>query len=199
MTLHFSSWLRKIDPSGTLDCYLPVLEEHCEESDFQSKYIIVESGQPALDPQFFDDLGIENLAHQLLFGKGVSKSAFSPLPRNASGPHSSELTLVGIMGAIHASAENVSAELSMEKVAEPSKPTTKTAATMDFAEWLKKVDPVGGLDCYLPALEENYDVEDMERLWSDGRFFEDLKIIVPEHQQTFAKFFTRSTTSVPSH
>jgi len=192
MAVHFPTWLQEVDPSGSLDAYLAVLEENCDEGTFCSQYIGVEEGKATLNPQFFDDMGIANLEHQLMFRKGVSGSMFAPLPRDGQATRPDEKELARLMkGTIHGTPEIIPAELSVEK---DGKASEKTEHPMNFAQWLGKVDPTGQLDGYLPGLEEHFDVEDMDKLWSDGRFFEEIEIEVQQHRQLFADYFARCAT-----
>merc|ERR1719388_358063 len=57
-------WLKTVDESGALDCYLNILA-----SNFDSVMHIVDSyvDSGKLDKQFFDDLGIKKLGHKRKF------------------------------------------------------------------------------------------------------------------------------------
>eukprot|EP00440_Ansanella_granifera_P014220 gb/GFBE01015456.1/.p1 GENE.gb/GFBE01015456.1/~~gb/GFBE01015456.1/.p1 ORF type:complete len:199 (+),score=42.90 gb/GFBE01015456.1/:1-597(+) len=194
MVLGFAEWLRQVDPTGSLDGYLMVLEETCDEDEIESRYFTTENGKKTLDPSFFDDMGIANPQHQLLFCKAVSGGlSFRPQPRGNAEQSSSEQNLAGMMGAVHANAEAVSANIHAEEelAARPAHSRIAGAA-LDFPSWLRQVDPTGGLDVYLQGFEENYEVEDMERLWAASCFFEELMITQPKHQQLFASYFQRS-------
>ena len=59
--------------------HIPVRAEHMLV--FGQRCLLQALGKTILNPKFFGDIGVVNPDHQLLFCKGVSKSAFSPLPR----------------------------------------------------------------------------------------------------------------------
>ncbi|CAE8640048.1 unnamed protein product [Polarella glacialis] len=194
--MELSAWLREVDPTGALDGYLAVLEETCSDVDeVNSRYISVdELGRKALSLELFNDLGVQDLSHQQLFLRGVSKG-FVPAPRKLPGPSATEQNLMGLMGSIHSTAENVSAEL---RAGKPAVKTTADKSSLDFRCWLRLVDPSGELDGYASALEENYDVEDMDQLWSGSIFFEELQITEFSHQQLFGKYFKSRAAKEPT-
>jgi len=158
----FADWLKRVDPGGSLDCYLKDFEDNYDGVDqIDDLYVVEAAGKKTLDAHFFEDMGIEDPGHQALFTTYFCGGAAPEL----AGPP-------------------------------PAPPQCHT-----FAEWLKQIDPSGGLGGYLAGLEENYDgcsqIEELYVTKVEGRkvldpqFFEDAGVDDKSHQLLFTNYLAR--------
>lgn len=187
----FSDWLRKVDPSGALDCYLAVLEEHGDVDTVEDYQVSLGGGRFRLDESFFADFGIVDLQHRGLFIRHFAG------PRDAPSqvePHESE-------------SKTVTREADHDAICEQAtRPPVKESCMDGFESWLGAIDPSGSLDGYLAALEENFDFEEIDKLYlvHDGartalrdEFFDDIGVENETHKQLFKSFYVGNVSVQP--
>merc|ERR1740129_1590329 len=134
--LSMADWLRLVDPSGGCNSYLKDLEENYDGVDqIEELYVVANGAKRSLDPQFFDDLGIENTSHKALFTKHFEGGG----------------TTVSI-ASVATEADKIDKKQAPDKQL-VSNGTCKEVSP--FADFLKHVDPTGGCDGYLKAYERS--------------------------------------------
>jgi len=192
-------WLRSVDPSGSLDRYLPVLEEFLDLDDVRALRAVLlpllppdrkqngpvpDAVAALLGSRFFGAVGISDEDDQRLFGENY----FLLAPGAAATARPASAAPGGSSIGGEASAVLAAPALEEALASAALAPSSPTAGSSSLADWLLAADPSGGLQGFLPVLEEQLsDVAELEKLYVvtsgspprrtlDERFFESMGI-----------------------
>lgn len=216
--MSFESWLLAIDPTGGLQIYLQSLTESYDTVRQIVRTYSVSLGSPAetfaLDPQIFEDLGVDRSDHQQLFRQWFLEACGVG---NESGPIPEGLPDNGIQPNgydIASGAEVYSSAPKTSIVAQsPGKGSSMSTSgdlhNLTFKDWLMRIDCSGSMASYCEVLQENYDtVAQIVKTYSlpskggplfDVQFFEDVAVISQAHQSAFLEWFARECGVDVSH
>jgi len=184
------SWLLRVDPSGSLDKYLPDLQDNfdCAEQLVDAYvYYDMKADRRRLDERIFEDLGVEDLDDCRKFEAWFARET------------GTEPCMV-----LHA------ARMAATATAEPATipgPPMVTRSSSDrlgpttHEEWLDRIHGGGALSEYLPLLRDNFDcaeqvieaytdvLEPCGQVVLDPQLFTDLGISSAAHRRVLTEWF----------
>jgi len=153
--LTFEAWLSRIDCTGSLSAYLPVLEENYDTvAQIVKTYASSDRAPPrindavvartaALDPQFFEDMHVIQAQHQSLFGRWFERWQQNETDGEAMPcPATLELQAVG-QAASATSYYAASAAATARAAAVAEEPITQSQAEQHIAEQVEVVHQHG--------------------------------------------------------